>query len=329
MRRPVRVLSLFVFVAFPSLMGCGTGEPGGESPAPGADPESWEGDVTAAARLLRPHQGTEADWAILREKASLAWEMGWDSLPMGVSMARIGETLVGTAYVPHTLELPGEEQVVVNLQEMDCVTFVENVLALARLIRLAEPAVLESDLQLQELWVGLLREIRYQGGRVTGYPSRLHYFSDWIQDNEAKGLVREVTRELEGELDLEAIDFMTRNPQSYRQLANPAFLEAVWRREVFLNSQDRWRIPEEDIASRTPWIRDGDIIAVTSTVDGLDVAHTGLALWKEGALHLLHAPLVGEAVEVSREPLADRILRLEGQDGIRVVRPAEPPGRGG
>jgi hypothetical protein len=59
------------------------------------------------------------------------------------------------------------------------------------------------------------------------------------------------------------------------------------------------------------------------------VAHAGLAYWQGRQLHLLHAPLVGEVVEVSTIPLAERILRLDGQDGIRVVRPLEPPGIGG
>jgi len=68
-------------------------------------------------------------------------------------------------------------------------------------------------------------------------------------------------------------------------------------------------------------IRSGDVIAATSTVEGLDVAHTGLALWRDGTLHLLHAPLVGEAVQVSEVSLADRIRRIEGQDGIMVARP--------
>jgi hypothetical protein len=71
-------------------------------------------------------------------------------------------------------------------------------------------------------------------------------------------------------------------------------------------------------------IRDGDVIAATSTVAGLDVAHTGLALWVDGSLHLLHAPLVGDSVEISTVPLAERILSINGQDGILVARPMEP-----
>jgi len=62
---------------------------------------------------------------------------------------------------------------------------------------------------------------------------------------------------------------------------------------------------------------------VTSTVEGLDVAHTGIALWVDGTLRLLHAPLVGEAVQISEVSLAERIESIDGQDGIIVARPIE------
>jgi hypothetical protein len=133
-----------------------------------------------------------------------------------------------------------------------------------------------------------------------------------------------LTQELGGEPDPRAIDFMTSHPEAYRQLANPDFRAAVQETERELSGLDRFKLPEGEIQTRESWILDGDIIAATSTVDGLDVAHTGLAYWQDGQLHLLHAPLVGEEVEVSRLPLAERIMRLSGQDGIRVVRPLEP-----
>lgn len=317
--RQMRVFAGVLLAAF-LFGGCG-----GSDTESGAD-EEWSGDVVAAARLLRPHQGTDEDWQLLRDKAIWSWELGLDTLPMGESMAFIGLSFVGTKYVPATLELPGVEEVVINLQELDCVTFVENVLALALFIRQVEPQILESELETQAVYRRLLTRIRYRNGRVDGYPSRLHYFTDWILDNEAKGIVREVTAELSGVEDFRAIDFMSNHPESYRQLNSRMVLNAIQNREFYLSGLGRYRIPEDEIATRSSWIQDGDIIAATSTVDGLDVAHTGLALWRDGALHLLHAPLVGEAVEVSTLPLADRIFRIESQDGIRVVRPLETAG---
>jgi len=306
------------------LSGCqGAKAPSSGEPDGARDPEVWEGDPAAAIRLLRPKEGTPEDWAIVRAKASWAWEVGLDSLPMGESMARLGLSFVGTRYVPGTLELSGPEELVVNLQEMDCVTFVENTLALAHFIRLARPEILDSEQRTQTLFRQLLTRVRYRGGLVDGYPSRLHYFTDWILDNEAKGWLREITADLGGVEDTRALDFMSQHPEAYRQLANPLDLRAIQERESYLSGLTRYRIPQEEIPAVSAWIKDGDIIAATSTVDGLDVAHTGLAIWRNGRLHLLHAPLVGEVVEVSVMPLADRVSRIGNQDGIRVVRPQE------
>jgi hypothetical protein len=87
-------------------------------------------------------------------------------------------------------------------------------------------------------------------------------------------------------------------------------------------SGGRAYVPQDRIAATTDGIRTGDVIAATSTVRGLDIAHTGLAVWIGGVLHLVHAPLVGKAVEVSESSLADRISGIVGQDGIMVARPA-------
>jgi hypothetical protein len=105
------------------------------------------------------------------------------------------------------------------------------------------------------------------------------------------------------------------------QLADPAVRDAIRAVEARLSGGGpRWFVPEERIAAVAPDIQDGDLIAATSTRAGLDVAHTGFALWKNGRLHLLHAPLVGKAVEISELPLADRLRGIPTQDGIMVAR---------
>jgi hypothetical protein len=119
---------------------------------------------------------------------------------------------------------------------------------------------------------------------------------------------------------------MSSNPGSYRQLGeNPAYLEAIRATEAVLNQRPRYFVPKERIAEIEGRIQNGDIIAAVSTVEGLDIAHTGLALWREGRVHLLHAPLVGDSVEISALPLAERIRGISGQAGIMIARPLPPP----
>jgi hypothetical protein len=242
---------------------------------------------------------------------------------MGDAVAAIGRTFVGTPYVPNTLDPPGPERLVIGFRGLDCVTFVENVVALARFVREPDAAELlgrrdEAERRYEEI----LTRIRYRGGEMQGYASRLHYFSDWIADGEAKGLLRDVTRELGGVRDTSRVHFMSTHREAYRQLReDPAALAEVRRVEERLGASLRWWIPEDALEAAAAGIRDGDVIAMTSTTAGLDIAHTGLALWVEGSLRLMHAPLVGDSVEVSAEALPARVRRIRGQDGIVVARP--------
>ena len=277
---------------------------------------------------LEPHRPpvsggrwADEDWAVFRAKVTWAASQGLDTVQTGDAMAALGRTFVGTAYVPLTLEAPGPEALVINFRGLDCVTFVENVFALARFVHTLGADALQDRPAAEAWYESLLTEIRYRGGVIDGYPSRLHYFSDWIADNARRGLVRDVTAELGGVQDLEPIDFMTTHTDAYRQLADPANVAMVRSAEEALSARGRMFVPEARIAAVSSGIRDGDIIAATSTVAGLDVAHTGLALWVDGTLRLMHAPLVGDSVQISEIPLADRIQGIGGQDGIIVARP--------
>ena len=273
----------------------------------------------------RPAEGTAQDWEIAREQVAWAVAQRRDAQPeFGELLGAIGERLVGTRYEPQTLELPGPERLVINLEALDCVTFVENVLVMARLAWPADPALVGDPGRFKAAYHRELTAIRYRGGVLDGYPSRLHYFSEWIGDNEALGLIDGISRDLGGVVDESPIDFMSTHPEAYRQLADPASLAEIAAAETRLRSVPRHYLPEDGIEDAAPLLRDGDIIAATSTVPGLDIAHTGIAVWRDGVLRLLHAPLVGSHVQISDESLAERLRRIEGQDGIMVARPVAP-----
>jgi hypothetical protein len=287
-------------------------------PVPGAD--------AGPARDTVVYSATPEDASIIRAKVVWGREEGLDTLAVGEAMASLGLTFLGTPYRPGTLEAPGEERVVVNLRELDCVTFVETVAALTELIR--DPSVdPEADAaRLEARFARALEARRYRGGELDGYPSRLHYFSEWIRDNHERGRVHDLTAELGGDAYPGPVDFMSTHPEAYRQLADPDVLTAVVAMEARESARPRFRIPEDRIQGVEAGIQAGDIIAATSAIEGLDVAHTGIAVRVNGRVHLLHAPLVGEEVQLSAVPLADRIKGIPGQDGIMVARPLDGAG---
>ena len=291
-----------------------SGDAGPELQA-GMDPVAEPGSATA---------WTEDDWRILSDRVRLADAEGLDTLPIGQAIAALGRTFVGATYTPGTLEAPGPEHIVVNLLELDCVTFIENVWALTRFHRAQGVGALDDPESARAAYEGYLEDIRYRDGRLDRYPSRLHYFSDWLWNHEDRGHLTLIAGDLGGVADEEPIDFMSTHPDAYRQLAEPAFLDEVRTREASLNARGpRIFLPQAAIAAVESEIRDGDLIAATSTVGGLDIAHTGIAIWQNGRLHLLHAPLVGKSVEISEAPLAVRIQGIGGQDGILVARLTE------
>ena len=266
---------------------------------------------------------TREDWEIFSRTLQTAEATGLDTLPAGEAVAGMGLLFLDTPYLPRTLEVPGPERLVVNFRALDCVTFVENVLALTRFHRRHGVAALLDPAEARADYEALLREIRYRDGRVAGYASRLHYFSEWILENTAAGRLENVTAELGGVPDPEPVDFMSTHADAYPQLSDPEVARAVARVEADLAGRGpRLFIPESDLGEASEGIRTGDVIAATSTVPGLDVAHTGIAVRRDGRLHLLHAPLVGESVTLSERPLARRIQEIPSQDGIMVARPS-------
>jgi hypothetical protein len=279
--------------------------------AGGSEPRTQDG-----AKSAMPAAAADRDAEIFAATMARARSERLDTLPIGEVIARVGSWFVGSPYTPATLEAPGAESLVINLREFDCVTYVESMIALARVIRSGKSSF--------DDYRNTLRTIRYRDGKLEEYPSRLHYFSEWISNNAGKGIVEEQTRALGGVVDSEPIDFMSKHRASYRQLADDAVFARIVANEAALSGRPRYMVPEnkiEDVAKR---IRNGDVIAATSSIKGLDVAHTGLAIWRDGRLHMMHAPLIGDSVEVSENPLSERVIFIPRQDGIMVARPVEP-----
>jgi hypothetical protein len=207
------------------------------------------------------------------------------------------------------------EPLTLSLTEFDCVSLVEACFAVSRVAeRDGEPA-----------WGAFAREmkrLRYRGGERGGYASRLHYFSEWISDNAARGGMRDLGRELGGVADRRPLRFMTSHPGSYPALAHPEALEAIAARERALDDRPRWVVPTERIPVVADRIETGDVIAFATAVEGLDVTHAAFAYRDGGGvLRVLHAPLSGGVVEVTGSTLPQYVAAIRRSTGILVARP--------
>lgn len=250
------------------------------------------------------------------ENAVLTFEnMGYDNTPLSEIIMAVGNHFTATPYVASTLETEGDEQLVINLRGMDCTTFVEYVLALSHSIKTRKTSFGD--------FADYIACLRYRNGAINGYTSRLHYFTDWLYDNSEKGFVS-VINDLPGSIPLDLdLNFMSRNPHLYKQLSSDALVDSMKRTEARLKDVNFNFLPKNSIHNAEDKILDGDIIAFVTSIEGLDVSHTGIAIHQNGRLHLLHASTRTNQVEISPVPLDEYLSPLGKVTGILVARPNE------
>lgn len=220
---------------------------------------------------------------------------------------------LNTPYVGATLEKE-PEGLVVNLREMDCFTFVENVISLAKTIRDGDPSF--------EKFCRNLQQLRYREGKITGYTGRLHYTTDWIYENERKGLVKDITKDTGGKPLPLHLSFMSTHPDSYKQLKNNAErIAEVREKEKEINARSYHYIPETEIDSLAHKLKSGDMVGFVTTVNGLDLSHVGIVYRKKGKLTFIHASTsAAKKVIINEEPLSSYVKRIRTNKGIMLVR---------
>lgn len=227
-----------------------------------------------------------------------------------------GISLLNTPYVAHTLEsTDGKEELIVNCDEVDCTTFVEYTLAMA-LSPTEEGQIAEGDFATN------LQKIRYRDGKIDGYPSRLHYVTDWINNGIRNGFLEDVAAVHSPYTQTVSLSYMSTHPKLYRQLSkSPEDVAEMRKIEKSLNGQEIHYLPKDKLpAEGLPWIKNGDIIAITTNTTGLDVAHMGIAFYVNDKLSLLHASSKDKKVVVSKVTLRQMLKKNRNWTGIRVVR---------
>lgn len=217
---------------------------------------------------------------------------------------------LGKPYVAHTLETECEEHLIMNLNAVDCTTYVEYAVALT----LAEGDTLCAR--------DYLRHIRYRNGMVDGYASRLHYITEWIKNGVKNGFFKELTAMYSPDTLTIQLSFMSSHPAAYKYLKDsPEHIKQIKTIEQNLSGHTVHYLPKSRITRKgLPWIKDGDILCITTDIPGLDIVHLGFACYRQGQLHLLHASSSGKKILISQKPLADMFSHNKTWTGVRVLR---------
>jgi hypothetical protein len=259
---------------------------------------------------------TETDRCIFDQYLACMAEK--DSLPFDSLILETASFFLGTPYAAATLE-EEPEGLVVNLRELDCFTFVENVLALSRTVAAGEPTF--------ERYCDQLRFIRYREGVITGYTDRLHYTSEWLYENDRKQIVKYIGRETGRQPYMFNLYFMSSHPGSYRQLkADSLLIPSIKETEQRINARTCYYhlIPKYEIDTFAAHIRDGDMVCFVTALSGLDISHVGIITRAGEMLTFMHASSTAKAVIINKESLKEYVESGKSCTGIMTARPLFP-----
>ena len=264
------------------------------------------------AILLRPQPSFGQNYVTTGDDRKVAGELIRGLMDSGKSgstaelMTEAALKLLGTPYVSGTLdEDPSSEK-----------------LNLALTVKASEDGAYPTF----EDFAANVARSRYRVDPPYSYSDRVHYTTEWIRRQE--GILRDVTLDLGGEEYDHPIHFMSRHPESYKQLstnsANPRAaldLRRISEVEKDLNKLPMTYIPKNKIASAAGKIKTGDIICFVSAVDGLDIAHVGIAIVTDGKAGFVHASQKEGKVVIDSKTIEEYVKPRSNLSGIKVVRP--------
>ncbi len=275
-------------------------------------PRQASQQVAHAATMAQMRFHCDGDTVLINQLLMKGYESGLSDANALIEF--YARQLLGTPYVAHTLE-GDQEMLTINIHELDCLTFIETLYSLTR-------ATLNRRYSWRD-FAANIENIRYRGGEMGDYSSRIHYISEWIIDNHVRGNLVEVTPDLpHADYMVKNIDYMTKNPGQYRQLKNDtAMVEKIRRYELrnhrFPYLKRSWL---NDKAVKAA-LRSGDFVSLVTKADGLDVSHNGIIVVDDkGDPYLLDASMSGGKVMLEPKPLFKFLERSRTNIGIRVFR---------
>ncbi len=240
-----------------------------------------------------------------------------DGEPYGDLVARVARVQLGKPYqLPP--ERSGPELLRVDLTHFECLSLVESSLAVARCTWLGS--------QDQACFLREVEASRYREGRLDGYASRLHYFSDWLGDNFRRSRVSLLTAALGGEARSYRFDYISTHPGRYPALAEPGVRETMVTQEARISGEPLVILAREAVRGVQHQLAAGDLVAVVSDrLPGLGVGHVGFVDKSlPGPPRLLHASSHHRRVIITPYAVGSYFTNRPDRQGAMLARPQPP-----
>lgn len=249
----------------------------------------------------------------------------WRSLPLGERTIRVARELIGTPYQNYSLEVDDRiESPVANLKAVDCWTYYENSLAIARMLHFKPAPYKPQDM------LHMVEIERYRNGVCTGsYLSRMHQLEEVFYDNQRRGYATNITSRIPGAVRMHReIHEMTTQWKAYRYLrSNPSLIEPMGKIEAQVSNLPVYQVPKSKVRDAEKYLQNGDICAITTSETDSYTSHVGMIVRVKDRAYFTHATSdhdKGRMVIIDR-PITDYVNAAAKHTGIIICRPNDLP----
>jgi hypothetical protein len=228
--------------------------------------------------------------------------------PTGQALTILARQMLGRPYSAFSLDAEPTERLRLDLTRFDCVLLVEQLLALIH-------SRTTDDFPKQVM------RLRYANAEPD-YCQRNHYFSIWANHAETQGVLKDITFSLPGaSTRIRKLSFMSSHPKSYRPMKQERSRRCIIKLEQYLSVKQTF-VVLSSLSAATPKLKSGDIFALVTSIDGLDVTHTGIIERTTADLNAIHA--IPNHGVVRTKDFVKYAYSVEDVVGVSIYRPLPP-----
>ena len=214
----------------------------------------------------------------------------------------IGQYFIGAPYLANRLSKSNPEKVYFSFTDFDCVTYVENVLALYN--------SKGNHIQFSENLI----KIRYNDS--ISYENRNHYLTSGLEKLVKLNILTPINNPLNSKYVLKNIDYLSKHV-NYINIDKSKLMKI----EKSISSRPIYYFDSMNDSDIYNLIQNGDVIAFLSTHNDLDFKHVGFVYIRNNKKYILHASQEKKVVCISDVTIDQYLLKNKKIKGFQIYRP--------
>ena len=214
----------------------------------------------------------------------------------------IGQFFIGAPYLANRLSKSNPEKVYFSFADFDCVTYVENVLALYN--------SKGNHIQFSENLI----KIRYNDS--ISYENRNHYLTSGLEKLVKLKILTPINNPFNSKSVFKSIDYLSEHVNN-KHIDRSKLIKT----ENSISSRPIYYFDSMNDSDTKNLIQNGDVIAFLSSRNDLDFKHVGFVYIKNNKKYILHASQEKKVVCISDVTIDQYLSKNKNINGFQIYRP--------